>query len=86
MIRIEALHKSFGGQKILDGVTLNIPQGEIFVLIGGSGEGKTVLLKHIIGLVRPDRGHIFIDDEDICHLRSWDLKEVRKKFGMLFQS
>ena len=85
MIRIEDLHKSFGSQKVLDGVTLRIPKGEILVIIGGSGEGKTILLKHIIGLVRPDSGHIYVDEEDICHLRSWELKEVRKKFGMLFQ-
>jgi len=85
LIRIEDLHKSFRNQKVLDGVTLHIPKGEIFVIIGGSGEGKTVLLKHIIGLLRPDSGHIYVDGEDICHRPSWELKEIRKKFGMLFQ-
>ena len=85
MIRIADLYKSFEGQPVLKGVSLHIPRGEILVLIGGSGGGKTVLLKHIIGLLRPDAGHIYVDDEDICHLRSWELKEVRKKFGMLFQ-
>jgi len=66
-------------------VSLRIPRGEIVVIIGGSGTGKTVLLKHLIGLLRPDRGHIFVEGMDICHLRSWELKETRKKFGMLFQ-
>ena len=85
MIQILDIHKQFGEQKVLDGVSLNITRGEILVIIGGSGTGKTVLLKHLIGLLRPDRGHIFVEGMDICHLRTWELKETRKKFGMLFQ-
>lgn len=85
MIQVVDIHKRFGEQKVLDGVTLHVPRGEILVIIGGSGTGKTVLLKHLIGLLRPDRGHIFVEGVDICHLRSWELKETRKKFGMLFQ-
>lgn len=85
MIRIEELHKSFGGQAVLDGITLHIPRGEIFVIMGGSGEGKTVLLKHIIGLLLPDRGGVFVDEVDICRLSRAELRGVRKKFGMLFQ-
>ncbi len=85
MIQVLDIHKQFGEQKVLDGLSLNVPRGEILVIIGGSGTGKTVLLKHLIGLLRPDRGHIFVEGMDICHLRSWELKETRKKFGMLFQ-
>jgi len=85
LIRIQDLHKSFGGQSVLDGVNLHIPRGEIFVIMGGSGEGKTVLLKHIIGLLLPDRGSIFVDGVDICRLGRTGLREIRKKFGMLFQ-
>jgi phospholipid/cholesterol/gamma-HCH transport system ATP-binding protein len=85
VIQVLDVHKQFGEQKVLDGVSLNVPRGEILVIIGGSGAGKTVLLKHLIGLVRPDSGHIFVEGVDICHLRSWELKETRKKFGMLFQ-
>jgi phospholipid/cholesterol/gamma-HCH transport system ATP-binding protein len=85
VIQVVDIHKRFGEQKVLDGITLHVPRGEILVIIGGSGTGKTVLLKHLIGLLRPDRGHIFVEGVDICHLRSWELKETRKKFGMLFQ-
>ncbi len=85
MIQVLEIHKRFGEQKVLDGVSLKVPRGEIVVIIGGSGTGKTVLLKHLIGLLRPDRGHIYVEGVDICHLRSWELKETRKKFGMLFQ-
>jgi len=85
LIRIEDLHRSFQGQPVLDGVDLHIPRGEIFVIMGGSGEGKTVLLKHIIGLLVPDRGRIFVDGVNLCTLSRARLREVRKKFGMLFQ-
>jgi len=85
LIRIEGLYKYFQAQPVLDGISLHIPQGKIFIIIGGSGQGKSVLLKHIIGLLKPDQGRIFIDGTDITRLRSWEFKEVRKKFGMLFQ-
>jgi len=85
LIRIEDLHKSFGDQVVLDGVDLNIPRGGVVVVIGGSGEGKTVLLKHVIGLLSPDRGRIYVDGVDICRLSNWQMREIRKKFGMLFQ-
>ncbi len=85
MIQILDIHKRFGEQEVLRGVSLNVPRGEIMVIIGGSGAGKTVLLKHLIGLVRPDQGRIFVEGVDICRLRRWELKETRKKFGMLFQ-
>ena len=85
MIRIEDVHKSFSDQEVLRGVSLHVRRGEILVVIGGSGAGKTVLLKHIIGLILPDRGRVIVDGTDLGGLRRWDLKELRKKFGMLFQ-
>ena len=85
MIKIIDLHKSFGKQKVLDGVNLEIEEGKTTVVIGRSGGGKSVLLKHIIGLLKPDSGHVFIDGTDITRLNERKLDEIRKKFGMLFQ-
>jgi phospholipid/cholesterol/gamma-HCH transport system ATP-binding protein len=85
MIEIRGLHKSFGALKVLGGVDLQIPKGKTTVILGRSGVGKSVLLKHIIGLIRPDRGRVWIDGVDITQLGDKDLNEVRKKFGMLFQ-
>jgi len=85
MIRIADLHKSFGPTKVLQGVNLEVGEGETMVVIGQSGSGKSVLLKHIIGMLKPDRGRIFIDDVEITGLREDALQEVLKKFGMLFQ-
>lgn len=84
-IRIVDLHKSFGNQKVLDGINLEIKHGEITVIIGKSGGGKSVLMKHLIGLIKPDTGEIWIDGVDITKLKEKELNEVRKKFGMLFQ-
>lgn len=86
MIEVKDLKKSFGAQKVLDGISFKIEPGDSVVIIGGSGCGKSVLLKHLIGLIRPDSGEVIIDDE---HLNAFDerrLLEVRRKFGMLFQS
>ena len=85
MIKLVDLHKSFGKQKILDGLDLDIEEGKTTVIIGRSGGGKSVLLKHIIGLLRPERGQILIDGTDITKLNDRALNEIRKKFGMLFQ-
>ena len=85
MITIENLHKSFGDSKVLRGVNLKIEKGKTFVIIGRSGCGKSVLLKHIIGILKPDKGRILIDGRDITKLDERELNEVRKKFGMLFQ-
>ncbi len=85
MIQIKGLKKAFGQKKVLDGVDLDIEDGKITVIIGRSGGGKSVLLKHIIGLLKPDEGHIFLDGTDIATLRERELNEVRKRFGMLFQ-
>ncbi|MBA4397780.1 MAG: ABC transporter ATP-binding protein [Syntrophus sp. (in: bacteria)] len=85
MIKLVDIHKSFGKQKILDGLNLTIEAGKTTVIIGRSGGGKSVLLKHIIGLIKPDSGHVLIEESDITGLSEKDLNEVRKKFGMLFQ-
>jgi len=85
MIKIRGLHKSFGAVKVLNGVDLHIPYGKTTVILGRSGVGKSVLLKHIIGLIRPDKGKVWIDGEDITRLGDKDLNEMRKRFGMLFQ-
>lgn len=85
MIEIKELFKNFGGNQVLNGVNLNIEKGETIVIIGRSGCGKSVLLKHIIGLMRPDSGQIFIDGEEITSYTNEKLYNLRKKFGMLFQ-
>lgn len=85
MIKLIKITKSFNTQKVLDELDLNIDPEKITVIIGQSGGGKSVLLKHIIGLIRPDSGQIIIDGIDISNLNDKKLNEVRKKFGMLFQ-
>jgi phospholipid/cholesterol/gamma-HCH transport system ATP-binding protein len=85
MIEIINLHKSFGDNKVLDGVNLTINKGETTTIIGRSGVGKSVLLKHIIGLVKPDKGRILIDGEDITLYKNEKLVKLRQRFGMLFQ-
>ncbi len=85
MIRIVDLVKSFNGQVVLNGINLNMPQGQITVVIGKSGVGKSVLLKHLVGLLKPDRGHIYIDDLDITSITGRKLQEVKKRFAVLFQ-
>jgi phospholipid/cholesterol/gamma-HCH transport system ATP-binding protein len=86
MITIQGLHKSFDGHAVLRGIDLTIPDGKITVIIGPSGCGKTVLLRHIIGLVKPDAGHVLVDGVDIASLRSKELNDFRRRFGMLFQN
>lgn len=85
MLEIVDIHKSFENNYVLRGVNLGIERGESMVVIGGSGSGKSVLLKHIIGILRPDRGNVLIDGVDLTSLREFELYEARKKFGMLFQ-
>ena len=85
MIELIKISKSFKSQKVLDELDLNIDPEKITVIIGQSGGGKSVLLKHIIGLIRPDSGQILLDGIDITNLNDKKLNEVRKKFGMLFQ-
>ena len=85
MIRLVNINKSFNGQKVLQDLNLTIPSGQTTVIIGLSGGGKSVLLKHIMGLIRPDSGEIWIDQEELNRLKQRDLYRVRKRFGMLFQ-
>jgi len=85
MIEIVDLHKSFNGQEVLCGINLKIPEGQTTALIGGSGKGKSVLLKHIIGLIKPDKGRIFIDNQDISKLKRKALKRLKERFGIVFQ-
>ena len=86
MIEVSQLRKSFGTQEVLKGVNLSISRGESAVIIGGSGCGKSVLLRHIIGLIQPDSGDVRIEGESIVNLNERELIKVRRKFGMLFQS
>jgi len=85
-IEVVDLHKSFGGKHVLTGVNLEVRNGESMVVIGGSGVGKSVLIKCIIGLLRPDSGGIRVDGQEITSLNEKSLNEIRKKFGMLFQA
>ncbi|PIR20097.1 MAG: ABC transporter ATP-binding protein [Deltaproteobacteria bacterium CG11_big_fil_rev_8_21_14_0_20_47_16] len=78
--------KSFGTQKVLRGLNLTIPRGKITVIIGRSGGGKSVILKHMIGLLRPDSGEVTVDGTNLSTLDSMKLREIRTKFGMLFQN
>jgi phospholipid/cholesterol/gamma-HCH transport system ATP-binding protein len=85
MIKLIGVKKSLGGQPVLQGVDLAIPQGKLTTIIGRSGEGKSVLLKHMIGLLQPDSGQVWVGDIEISRLRGQALNEVRKRFAMLFQ-
>ena len=85
MIEVRDLKRGFGSHQILDGVSFRIEKGESVVIIGRSGGGKSVLLKHLIGLLKPESGHVLIADEDIVPMNERELLRVRKRFGMLFQ-
>lgn len=86
MIRIENIYKSFNGFPVLRGVSFEVKKGEILALIGGSGKGKSVILKHIVGLLKPDQGHVFFDGKDIGLLKGYDLEAIRGRIGFLFQN
>jgi len=85
-IRIRGLHKRFGSKRVLDGVNLDVPSGTSLVVIGGSGSGKSVLLKCVLGLIEPDDGQIEIDGQDILRLPRGELEAARARIGMLFQN
>jgi phospholipid/cholesterol/gamma-HCH transport system ATP-binding protein len=85
VIEIRGLSKRFGQKVVLDGLDLTVPRGRNTVVIGGSGTGKSVLIKCVVGLLRPDAGEILIEGEDITRMKEAELVRVRKKFGMLFQ-
>jgi phospholipid/cholesterol/gamma-HCH transport system ATP-binding protein len=81
----EDLHKSFGEKVVLDGVSFSVADGESFAIVGPSGTGKSVLLKHLIGLIRPDSGRVWVDGQDLWSLSGVDQNQLRRKFGMSFQ-
>jgi phospholipid/cholesterol/gamma-HCH transport system ATP-binding protein len=85
MISVRDLYKSFGAHEVLRGVNLDVAEGTTCVILGGSGSGKTVLMKHVIGLLKPDRGEVLVDGEDVVPLGDLELERVRRKFGMVFQ-
>ncbi|MCK6546075.1 ABC transporter ATP-binding protein [Myxococcota bacterium] len=85
VIRVEDLYKSFGDNAVLKGINLDFPAGTTTVILGGSGSGKSVLMKHLIGLLEPDRGRILVDGEDIAGMQGEKLNTLRSKFGMVFQ-
>lgn len=85
MISLRDISKSFNGKKVLDNLSIDVAVGETLVIVGGSGTGKSVTLKHMIGLIRPDDGHVIVAGEDLCCLASLELNRFRRRFGMSFQ-
>ena len=85
-IELVNLHKAFGAKRVLEGFTLSIPEGKTTTIIGGSGSGKSVALKHIVGLLKPDKGDVWVDGENVSRLDQESLYRVRRKIGFLFQS
>lgn len=85
-VRMDHVTKAFGSRKVLDDVTFEVPSGEGFVILGRSGTGKSVALKHMVGLLRPDRGRVFVGEDEISALSGPSLSRVRQKIGFLFQN
>jgi phospholipid/cholesterol/gamma-HCH transport system ATP-binding protein len=85
-VEFRDVYKAYGSKKVLQGVDLKVYRGEVLVILGGSGSGKSVTLRHMLGLEAPDEGRILVEDEDITDLPEQELYRVRMKFGMLFQS
>src|SRR5687768_1100332 len=85
MISLQNLYKSFDGKQVLRDMSIDVERGETVVIVGGSGTGKSVTLKHIIGLLKPDRGRVIVDGQDVTAMQSRDLNEFRRRFGMSFQ-
>jgi phospholipid/cholesterol/gamma-HCH transport system ATP-binding protein len=86
MIHVQEIYKSFGNAQVLKGVSFDVPQGKILALVGRSGYGKSVILKHIAGLLKPDNGHVYINGNDLCNLRGRKLLKLIERFGFLFQN
>ena len=85
MISMQHVYKAFAGKDVLRDMSIDVERGESVVIVGGSGSGKSVTLKHMIGLLRPDRGKILIDGHDICAMKAMELNRFRRMFGMAFQ-
>jgi phospholipid/cholesterol/gamma-HCH transport system ATP-binding protein len=86
IIRLIGVEKSFGQQQVLKGVDLEVPEGTTTIIVGASGQGKSVIIKHMLGLIRPDRGQVMIYGEDLSKVSARRLKEIRTSFGVLFQN
>ena len=86
IIRLVGIEKSFGGQAVLKGVDLEVPEGTTTIIVGASGQGKSVIVKHMLGLIKPDKGQVLVYGEDINRVKSHRLKEIRTTFGVLFQN
>jgi phospholipid/cholesterol/gamma-HCH transport system ATP-binding protein len=86
MIEVQDLYKSFNGFPVLKGITLSMMEGTTTVILGGSGSGKTVLIKHIMGLFKPDSGHVIVDGRDVTTMGRQELSTFRERMGMVFQS
>jgi phospholipid/cholesterol/gamma-HCH transport system ATP-binding protein len=86
LIRLENVHRSFGGKRVLKGLDLSVRRGETYVIIGRSGTGKSVTLKHIVGLLKPHKGRVLVDGRNVPDMDVEELREFRKRFGYLFQS
>jgi phospholipid/cholesterol/gamma-HCH transport system ATP-binding protein len=86
MIQLRNVHKRFGAQLVLNGVDFEVQEGETVALLGPSGTGKSVLLKHIIGLIKPDQGTVIVDDREVNRLKRHQLSELRSRIGYVFQN
>jgi phospholipid/cholesterol/gamma-HCH transport system ATP-binding protein len=86
VIQLKDVRKSFGAQEILKGVNLSIEEGKTTVIVGGSGQGKSLTIKHILGLVKPDSGEVFVYGKNINRISKRELREIRTNFGVLFQN
>ena len=85
MISLQHVDKTLGGRKVLDDLSIDVARGESLVIVGGSGVGKSVTLKHIIGLMQPDSGHVYVEGQDLCCMKPLELNRFRRRFGMAFQ-
>jgi phospholipid/cholesterol/gamma-HCH transport system ATP-binding protein len=85
VISLDNVNKTLGGKQVLRNMSIDVARGESFVIVGGSGQGKSVTLKHIIGLMQPDSGHVIVDGQDMCCMKPIDLNRFRRRFGMSFQ-
>src|ERR1043166_5171208 len=84
-ISLQHLYKSFNGRPVLRDMSIDIQAGEPVVSVGGSGTGKSVTLKHIIGLMQPDSGHVYVEGQDLCCMKPMEINSFRRRFGMAFQ-
>jgi phospholipid/cholesterol/gamma-HCH transport system ATP-binding protein len=85
VVSLQHIYKSFAGKAVLKDLSIDVYRGESVVIVGGSGTGKSVTLKHIIGLMQPDQGHVYVDGQDLCCMPPVELNAFRKRFGMAFQ-